>query len=71
VLCELVPSGVSKAISAAGASRLLVSITPAGAVEMACCELAAAFLEDLRGIDARIRETRKKLTAAVQAAGRD
>jgi len=32
-------------------------------------ELAAAFTEDLRGIDARMRETRKKLTAAVQAAG--
>src|SRR6266700_323399 len=45
------------------------TITPAGAVEAARCELAAAFLEDLRGIDARIRETRKKLTGAVQAAG--
>src|SRR5208282_201264 len=40
-----------------------------GAVEAARCELAAAFAEDLRGIDARIRETRKKLTGAVQAAG--
>jgi hypothetical protein len=38
-------------------------------VEAARCELAAAFLEDLRGIDGRIRETRKKLTAAVAAAG--
>jgi len=36
-----------------------------GAVDAARCELAAAFLEDLRGIDARIRETRKKLTVAV------
>jgi hypothetical protein len=38
-------------------------------VEAARCELAAAFLEDLCGIDARIRETRKKLAAAVQVAG--
>ena len=38
-------------------------------MEAARCELAAAFLEDLRGIDARIRETSKKLAAAVQAAG--
>ena len=51
------------------AARLLESITPAGAAEAARCQLAAAFLEDLRGIDARIRETRKKLAAAVQAAG--
>ena len=33
------------------------------------CELAAVFLEDLRRIDAQIRETRKKLATAVQAAG--
>ena len=39
------------------------------AVEAARGELAAAFLEDLRSVDARIRETRKKLAAAVQAAG--
>ena len=69
VLCQLVPGGVSKAITAAGAARLLGSIAPAGAVEAARCELAAAFLEDLCGIDARIRETRKKLAAAVQVAG--
>jgi outer membrane murein-binding lipoprotein Lpp len=68
VLCELVPGGVPKAITAAHAARFLGSITPAGAVEAARCELAAAFVEDLRSIDARIRETRKKLAAAVQAA---
>ena len=69
VLCDLVPGGVSKAITAAPAARLLESIAPAGTVEAARCELAAAFIEDLRGIDARIRETRKKLAAAVAAAG--
>jgi transposase len=68
-LCQLVPGGVSKAIRVAAAARLLDSITPAGAVEAARCELAAAFLEDLRGIDARIRETRKKLAVAVAATG--
>ncbi len=38
-------------------------------MEAARAELAAAFLEDLRGIDAQIRETRNKLTGVVQAAG--
>jgi transposase len=38
-------------------------------VAAARCELAAAFLEDLRGIDARMRDTKKKLTVAVQATG--
>jgi transposase len=69
VLCELVPGGVPKAIIAAHAARLLDSITPAGAVEAARCELAAAFLDDLRRIDAQLRETKNKLTAAVRASG--
>jgi transposase len=69
VLCELVPGGVAKAITAAAAARLLGSITPAGAVDAARCELAAAFIEDLRRIDAQLRQTRKTLTTAVQATG--
>ncbi len=69
VLCDLVAGGVSKHITAAHAARLVELITPSGAVEAARCELAAAFTEDLRGIDDRIRRTRKKLAIAVQAAG--
>ena len=69
VLCELVPGGVSKAITAGHAARLLGSITPAGAVEAARCELAAAFLDDLRRIDAQLLDTKKKLTTAVRASG--
>jgi transposase len=69
VLCELVPGGVSKTIRAAHAAQLLQSITPSGTLEAARCELAAAFLEDLRRIDAQLRETRKKLAAAVRASG--
>jgi transposase len=38
-------------------------------VDAARCELAAAFVGDLRSIDAQLRETRKKLTTAVQATG--
>src|SRR6266702_1436954 len=69
VLCDLVPGGVAKAITAAAAGRLLDSIVPAGAVEAARCELAAAFIEDLRRIDAQLRAARKTLTTAVQAVG--
>jgi transposase len=69
VLCELVPGGVAKAITAGQAARILGSVTPPDAVAAARCELAAVFLEDLRGVDARIRETRKKLAAAVAATG--
>jgi len=69
VLGELIPGGVPKAITAARAARVLKAIRAEGAVQAARWELAAAFLEDLRGIDAGIRETRKKLAAAVAAAG--
>jgi transposase len=69
VLCELIPGGVPGEITAGQAERILASITPAEAVEAARWELAAEFTEDLRGIDARIRQTRNKLAAAVRAAG--
>ena len=69
VLCELVPGGISKAVTAPAAARLLDAVTPAGAVDEARCELAADFIEDLRRIDARIRETRKKADTAVRASG--
>ncbi len=69
VLCELVPGGFSKEITAGQAAQLLASITPAGPVAAARCELAAQFIADLRGIDAQIRATRSKLTVAVRASG--
>jgi transposase len=69
VLCELIPGGVSKAITAGQATQVLGSITPPDAVAAARCELAAAFIEDLRRIDARLRETRNTLAVAVRASG--
>src|SRR6266487_2148264 len=61
VLCELIPGGVPGQITAGQAAHILKSITPSGAVEAARCQLAAAFTEDLRGIDAAFRDTRKQL----------
>src|SRR5690242_8162639 len=69
VLCELISGGVSKRITAGQAAQILESITPAGAVAAAHRELAIAFTEDLARIDTQMRDTKKKLTAVVQAAG--
>ena len=69
VLGELIPGGVPKAITTARAGRVLKALRPEGAVQAARCELAAALLEDLRRVDAGIRETRKKLAVTVAAAG--
>ena len=69
VLGELIPGGVPKAITTARGARVLKALRPDGAVETARWELAADLLDDLRRIDTRIRETKKKLAAAVAAAG--
>jgi transposase len=69
VLGELIPGGVPKVITTARAGRVLKALRPEGAVQVARCELAAALLEDLRRVDAGIRETRKKLAVTVAAAG--
>ena len=69
VLCDLVPGGTSKQISAAQAARILGQITPSGAAGLARAELAAEFLEDMRRLDAQLRGTRKKLAAAVKVSG--
>jgi transposase len=69
VLCELLAGGVSKEITAAHAARILEQVTPSGPVAAARHELAGQFLEDLRGLDAQLRDTKKKLAAAVRASG--
>src|SRR5262249_48701146 len=56
-------------ITAGQAARFLDQITPASVAAQARGELAAAFLEDLRRLDAQLRETQKKLAAAVKASG--
>jgi transposase len=69
VLCDLVPGGVSKHISAALAARVLEQAVPSGAVQAARHQLAAEFLGDLRRIDAQLRDAKKELAAAVRASG--
>jgi len=67
VLCELVPGGFSGEISAAQAAKTLEEIEPRNAVQTARHELATAFLDDLRRIDEQMRDTKKRIAAAVVA----
>jgi transposase len=69
VLCDLVPGGFGKEITAGQAARLLERITPSGAVQKARHELAAGLLAGLRHLDAQLRDTKKQLTVAVRASG--
>jgi len=69
VLRDLVPGGVRNEITAGRAASVLDQITPADPVASARRELASEFLADLRGIDAQLTRTKKKLAAAVRASG--
>jgi transposase len=69
VLCELVPGGVPEEITAAQATRILRSAKPSGTAGQARGDLAAELLEDMRRLDAQIRESKKKLAVAVRASG--
>jgi transposase len=69
VLCDLVPGGVSKRITAGQAARILDQAEPRGAAGMARWVLAEQFLADLRRIDVQRRDVEKKLAAAVRASG--
>jgi transposase len=69
VLCDLVPGGAGKRISAGQAARMLEQAEPRGAAGAARWVLAGQFLTDLRRIDVQRRDVQKKLAAAVQASG--
>jgi transposase len=69
VLCDLVPGGVSKNITAGQAARILDQVQPCGAAGAARWVLAEQFLTDLRRTDIQRRDVQKKLAAAVRASG--
>jgi transposase len=67
VLCELVPGGFPREISAAQAAVVLESLRASTAADVARAELAGEILDDLRRVDLQLRELRKRLTAVVLA----
>jgi transposase len=69
VLCELVPGGVPGEITAALATKILERVTPSGVAGQARTHLAADLLADMRRLDEQMRESKKKLAAAVRAPG--
>jgi transposase len=69
VLCQLVPGGVSKHITAGQAARILEAAEPRGAAGAARWQLAEQFLTDLRRIDVQRRDIQHRLAVAVRASG--
>jgi transposase len=69
VLCQLIPGGVSKRITAGQAARILEAAEPLGAAGMARWVLAGQFLTDLRRTGTQRRDVQRKLAVAVKAPG--
>ena len=67
VLCDLVPGGFSREISAGQAIDVLHRLTVHGPVADARLELAHDLVTDLRRIDAQRREVKRRLTRQVAA----
>jgi transposase len=67
VLCELVPGGFAREISAPQAAVLLESLQAGTAADLARVQLAGEILDDLRRVDEQLREVHKRLTAVVLA----
>src|SRR3954454_7711828 len=68
VLCELVPGGFGKEITAGQADQALADITPLGATDTARLELAHELLDELRTIAEQRRATKNRITRIVAAA---
>jgi transposase len=67
VLCELIPGGARKRMSAPMAVRLLENLHPDGAIAAARYELACDYIVDLLKVDDQIRQANKHIAAAVKA----
>jgi transposase len=68
VLCDLVPGGFARRISATQAIGVLESVTAHGAVAAAKVELAHELVADLHRIDAQRLDVKRRLAKAVAAA---
>jgi transposase len=69
LVAELVPGGIAKEVVVAQASQLLDAAQPVGAAAQERHRLALELIEDLVHIDTQIRESRRRITAAVAASG--
>jgi transposase len=67
VLCELVPGGFAKEITAGQATAALADITPLGATDTARLELAYELLDELRTVAEQRRTTKNRITRIVAA----
>jgi transposase len=67
LLAELAPGGIAKELNVSDGVGLLARIDPQTAVERARHELAVELLDDVRRLDAQLKESHRRIRNAVKA----
>jgi transposase len=66
LLAELAPGGMAKELNASDAEGLLARLHPVTAVERARHDLALELLDDVRRLDAQLKESHRRIRVAVR-----
>jgi len=69
LLRDLVPGGARAALTAEAAAALLRSVRPASPAERTRKELARELVHEIRGVDARLAQTARRMSEALAAHG--
>ena len=67
LLVELAPGGIAKEINASDVDAFLTRVSPTSPVEQVRFELAVELLDDIRRLDAQLKESHKRIRTAVTA----
>jgi transposase len=67
VLCDLVPGGFAKRITAGQAAAVIDALEPHGTANIARIDLARDLLSDIRGVDEQRRDVKKRIAKLVAA----
>ncbi len=68
LLIELAAGGIAKEINASDVDRFLAEVTPRTPVEQMRCDLAVELLDDIRRLDAQLKESHRRIRQAIKAA---
>ena len=68
-LANLSPGGISKELNASDAVRLLGDFDPVTPVQQIRYDLALELLDDVKRLDVQLKESHKRISAAVRASG--
>ena len=69
LLVELAPGGISKEIHANAAEAFLAGLSPVTSVERVRFELAVELVDNIRRLDAQLKESHRRIARTVRASG--